>query len=131
MKLINFKRYDVSTLNKLVHSHLGKTELKNGYVFVDKNKIIGYTILIPLKKNIKIDWIYAKKGFGTIFLKRLEKILFKKYDKIILNVSIDPNEKKDTVLRRINFYIKNKYRVNDIKFRKKYGPLLLMYKKNY
>jgi hypothetical protein len=130
MRLVNFKNYDVSKLDKLVQLHLGKTKLKNGYVFLDdKSKIIGYTILIPSKNTIKIDWIYSKKGFGTKFLKRLEKILFKKYNKIILNVSIDPNEKKETVLRRINFYIKNNYRVSDIKFRKKHGPLLLMYKK--
>jgi len=58
----------------------------------------------------------------------LERALFKKYSKIILKVSIDPNEKKDTVMRRFNFYIKNNYRIYDIEFRKKYGPQLSMYK---
>ena len=48
---------------------------------------------------------------------------------ILLNVSIDPNENKNTVMKRLNFYIGLQYKVYDIKFRKKNGPLLLM-KKN-
>ena len=61
-------------------------------------------------------------------VKELEKKLSQKYDLILLNVSIDPNELESTVIRRINFYIKNNYRVYDIVYRKKYGPLLKMKK---
>jgi hypothetical protein len=92
---------------------------------------LGYCLLKENNKNIQIDWIYSKKGYGTDFLKRLERTLFKKYSKITLNLSIDPIEyksDKNVVMRRINFYIKNNYRVFDIKFRKKHGPLLKMYK---
>ena len=128
MRIINFNNFDLSKLNRFILLHGYK--LKNGYVFVDKNnKIFGYCVLIPLNNNIKIDWIYAKKGYGTDFIKRIEKTLSKKYDKIILDVSIDPNERKKTVKRRINFYIKNNYRIYDIKFRKKHGPMFKMFKK--
>jgi len=130
MRLINFDHYDLNKLKNLVKSHLGSTNsLTSGYVLLDdKSKILGYVILKPENNDIKIDWIYAKKGHGTEFLKRLEKILLKKYPKIILKVSIDPTENKNTVMRRLNFYIKNNYRVYDIKFRKKYGPLLSLHK---
>ena len=130
MKIINFNNFDLSKINKLVKSHLGNSKLDKGYVYVDKNcKIFGYCILQKDDINIKIDWIYAKKGHGTDFLQRVERALFKKYSKIILNVSIDPNERDELVIRRINFYIKNNYRVSNIKYRKKHGPLLHMYKK--
>jgi len=127
MKIINFKNFDLSKIK-----NPDKYELKNGYVFVDKKStILGYCLLKENNKNIQIDWIYSKKGYGTDFLKRLERTLFKKYSKITLNLSIDPIEyksDKNVVMRRINFYIKNNYRVFNIKFRKKHGPLLKMYK---
>ena len=130
MRIVKFKNFNTNKLKKLVKNHLGNTDLKQGYVLLDNNNIKGYTILLPQEKSniIKIDWIYAEPGYGTLFLKRVENSLFKNYNKIILNVSIDPNEDKNTVMRRINFYIKNNYRVYDIKYRKKYGPLLNMYK---
>jgi hypothetical protein len=128
MRIIHFNHFaDLSEISKLAKKHLGNVVLENGYVFTNGDEILGYCIL-EISENVKIDWIYAKKGFGTEFLKRIERVLFGKYDKIILNVSIDPNEKKETVMRRMNFYIKNNYRVADITFRKKYGPLLHMYK---
>ena len=61
---------------------------------------------------------------------QMEKLFKKKaITAIFLNVSIDPNENKNTVMKRLNFYIGLQYKVYDIKFRKKYGPLLSM-KKN-
>ena len=129
MKIINFNNFDLSKINRLVKLHLGNIKLDKGYVYVNKNmEVLGYCLLKDKGKTIKIDWIYAKKGHGTDFIKRLERALFKKYSKIILHVSIDPNEQKKTVIRRINFYIKNNYRVSDIKYRKKYGPELTMFK---
>lgn len=113
----------VSRLSKI---HIGETKYDNGYVYFDKTTLVGYA---HLTKN-KIDWIYAKTGHGTAFLKLIEKELFKTYKKIILAVSIDPTEKKDTVIRRINFYIKNNYRVYNIKYRKTHGPLFYMIKHN-
>lgn len=111
-------------INKLSLIQNG-SEIKDSYVYIYKKKIIGYVFLI----NNKIDWIYSKKGYGTDFLKKIEKAIFKKYNKIVFNVSIEPNEKKETVLRRINFYIKNGYCVGNVKFRKKYGTLFIMFKK--
>jgi hypothetical protein len=62
-------------------------------------------------------------------MNKLEK-KFKKenYKKILLNLSIDPTENINNVMKRINFYISLQYKVYDIKFRKKYGPLLYMQK---
>lgn len=130
MKIINFNNFDPSKINKLVESHLGNSKLDKGYVYIDKNFKIFWCCILQ-EDNIKIDWIYAKKGHGTDFLQRVERALFKKYSKIILKVSIDPNEKDESVIRRINFYIKNNYRVFHIKYRKKYGPLLSMYKNKW
>lgn len=130
MKIIDFEKFDLKRVNRLVTVHLGKYALSKGYVFVDdKSKIFGYcTLKKKDNKTIKIDWIYAKKGYGTDFIQRVEKSLFKKYEKIVLNVSIDPNETKSKVMRRLNFYIKNDYRTYDIVFRKKHGPMLSMKK---
>ena len=95
------------------------------------NKFIGYTCLSIDKKKLVVDWIYAPKNgidvmnsvleLACIFDKEIRRI-----DEMILKVSIDPTEKKDTVMKRINFYIKCNFRVYDIQFRKKYGPLLSM-----
>lgn len=130
MRIIQFKNFNTDKILKKVKNDIGNSNLKLGYVLLDKEQIKGYCILLPTLKNnnIKIDWIKADPGYGTPFLKRVEKALFKKYNKIILNVSIDPNERKNTVMRRINFYIKNSYRVYDITYRNKYGPLLHMSK---
>ncbi len=53
MKIINFNRFDVSKLNKLVKSHLSNTKLDKGYVYVDNDfKIFGYCILLEDDINI-------------------------------------------------------------------------------
>ena len=119
MKIVRFQNFDLTKIKKLVERDLGETKLDLGYVFINEKNILGYCILLEEKDNqIKIDWIYAKKGYGTDFLKRIERILLPKYSQINLNVSIDPTEDQEVVKRRINFYIKNDYRVYDIKFRK-------------
>lgn len=80
------------------------------------------------KKICKIDWIFAP-GFGKELIKRIESKLKKSgINKILLNVSIDPNESKQTVMKRLNFYIGLGYKVFDIKYRKDYEPLLSMSK---
>jgi hypothetical protein len=99
--------------------------------YSDKNKFIGYTCMSIDKKKLIVDWIYAPKNgievmnsvlqLAFIFDKEIQPI-----DEMILKVSIDPTEKKDTVMKRVNFYIKCNFRVYDIQFRKKYGPLLFM-----
>lgn len=130
MKIIKFANFDLNRIKNLANNHINtNVNINNGYVFIDENdKILGYTIFKEYNNNIKIEWIYAKHGYGTEFLHRIERSLFKKYNKIFLNCSIDPNEKKDTVINRINFYIKNNYRIYDIEFRNKNGPLFKMFK---
>jgi len=60
----------------------------------------------------------------------MEKLFKKKaITAILLNVSVDPNENKNTVMKRLNFYSRLQYKVYNIKFRKKDVPLLSM-KKN-
>ncbi len=130
-----FKEYnnDIMQIDKLYLEHFGK-KLKQDksniiYGFYSDNKIVGYIIYILIDKHTcKIDWIYAP-GFGKELMKRIE-IKLKKLDinKILLNVSIDSNENKITVMKRLNFYIGLNYKVFDIKYRKNYGPLLFMSK---
>lgn len=129
MRLVSIKNYKSRHLNSMIKIHLGNVSINDGYVYIDDDKkIYGYCILNNKKRHTVIEWIYAKKGFGTEFLKRIEKRIYMNTNKIILQVSIDPNEKKETVIRRLNFYIKNRYRIFDIEYRKKYGPLLSMFK---
>lgn len=62
-------------------------------------------------------------------MKKLENKLKKhKYDKILLKLSIDPTRNLVKVMKRINFYISLQYKVYNINFRQKYGPLLCMKK---
>ncbi len=114
---------------KLVNMHLGSNySIKDGILLKKDDKIVGYSLFYPLsKKEIYLDWIWAP-GYGTVFFKRLERKWKKNYEKVILKVSIDPNEKKDTIIRRLNFWYKLGFKTKNIKFRNKYGPLLTMEK---
>jgi hypothetical protein len=98
-------------------------------VFYDNDICIGYIVYYVDKNKVTISWIYGPK-YGKKIMKKMETI-FKKNNvkEILLNVSIDPTENKNDVMRRLNFYIGLQYKVYDIKFRKKFGPLFFMHKK--
>jgi hypothetical protein len=116
---------DDRALKRLVKRHLNLDAIRgNGWVLFDNDRIIAYCML----RNNRIDWIWAQAGHGTPFLRRIERLLSRDYDSIVMSVSIDPTESKSTVLRRLNFYIKNDYRVVDVKYRATHGPLLSMKK---
>ena len=95
-------------------------------VFYDNDICIGYIIYYIDKNKVTISWIYGPK-YGKQIMKKMETI-FKKNNvkEILLNVSIDPTENKNGVMRRLNFYIGLQYKVYDIKFRRKFGPLYLI-----
>lgn len=123
----------------LAKEQLGKDgPLGPGYVWKDGGELKGYSLEGAWDgRTVTIDWIYAEPGYGTAFLKAMEEMLFYTADQILccargnkirLNVSIDPTEDKDTVMRRVNFYIKNNYRVYDIEWRPDHGPLFRMEK---
>ena len=97
--------------------------------FYDNDKFVGYTICEKIdNKIIKIHWIYGPT-FGKQIMKKLENKFKKdKYDIILLNISVDPTEDKNIVMKRINFYIGLQYKKYDIKFRKTFGPLFYMKK---
>jgi len=110
----------------------GDTSLpKLTYYYSKDNVMIGYICLSIVKKSISLDWIYAPSNGIAVMnsVIDLAHIINKEgyqIDDIILGLSIDPTEKKKIVMKRINFYIKCNFRVYDIKFRPKYGPLLSM-----
>ena len=97
-------------------------------VFYDNDICIGYIIYYVDVNKVTISWIYGPK-YGKQIMKKMETI-FKKNNvkEILLNVSIDPTENKNGVMRRLNFYIGLQYKVYDIKFRRKFGPLFFMHK---
>lgn len=132
IKLIkyNFNDNNIRKLHKkLVNDDINLLKDVEIYSLYDNDTFFGYVVYKIINKDIKIDWIYAP-NYGKIFMKKLEhKFKKEKYEKIILNVSIDPTENIQTVMKRLNFYISLKYKVYDIKFRDKYGPLLYMQKK--
>ena len=122
--------YDSSVTKDQVKDKIKTKDLLVG--INENNDIIGYSEYEYNDKTntISINWIVAKKDHGTPLLSELEKKWLNDGVKnIMLKVSIDPNENKNTVMRRLNFYIKFNYRVKDIEFREKYGPLLSMYKR--
>ena len=98
-------------------------------VFYDNDICIGYIIYYVDVNKVTISWIYGPK-YGKQIMKKMETI-FKKNNvkEILLNVSIDPTENKNGVMRRLNFYIGLQYKIYDIKFRRKFGPLFFMHKK--
>ena len=115
---------------KMLGYDLEITDKYNVKVFYDyNNNFIGYIIYYYDINKVTISWIYAQ-NYGKKIMKKIETI-FKKnnINEILLNVSIDPTENKNDVMRRLNFYIGLQYKVHDIKFRKKNGPLFLMHKK--
>jgi len=130
--MILLKKYNnENIINKLYKKHFNKELMINDniiYNLYDNNNIVGYTIYKIKNSDVYLDWIYAP-NYGKIFMERLERKFKKdKYKNILLNLSIDPTENIDTVMKRINFYISLQYKVYDIKYRKKYGPLLYMKK---
>ena len=98
-------------------------------VFYDNDICIGYIVYYVDINKVTISWIYGPK-YGKQIMKKMETI-FKKNNvkEILLNVSIDPTENKNDVMRRLNFYIGLQYKAYDIKFRRKFGPLFFMHKK--
>ena len=130
IKNLNLQRDE--KIMKLHKKMLGyNLEISDKYivkVFYDKNICVGYIIFIIDENKVKINWIYAPK-YGKKIMKKIEAI-FKKNNikEILLNVSIDQTENKNDVMKRMNFYIGLQYKIYDITFRKKYGPLFLMHK---
>lgn len=120
-------------IKKLYKKHFGSELEINDKIMIyglyDNDKLVGYIIYkIINRKTVKIDWLYAP-GYGKVFMKRMEhKFRKDKINKILLNVSIDPEENKNIVMKRINYYVSLQYKVYDIKFRKINGPLLYMEK---
>ena len=130
--MIVIKKYNnENKINNLYKKHFNKNLIIDNnviYCLYDNNVIVGYVIYKILNKNIILDWIYSP-NYGKIFIKKLEnKFKKEKYNKILLKLSIDPTENIDKVMKRINFYISLQYKVYNINFRKKYGPLLYMEK---
>ena len=72
-------------------------------VFYDNDICVGYIIFNVDVNKVKINWIYGPK-YGKKIIKKMETI-FKKNNikEILLNVSIDPTEQKNDVMRRLNF----------------------------
>ncbi len=117
-------------INSMIKKHMGdKYKVKDGAVLELGCKLKGYALFYPIsKKTMFLDWIYAI-GYGETFMKRLERKWKREgYEQIQINVSVDPTEKKSTVIHRLNFWYRMKFETEYIKYRKKYGPLLKMIK---
>lgn len=130
--MIVIKKYSgENEIKKLYKKHFSKNLTIDDniiYCLYDDNNIVGYVIYKIENNDVIIDWIYSP-NYGKIFMKKLEnKFRKQEYDKILLKLSIDPTEDLDKVMKRINFYISLQYKVYNINFRKKYGPLLFMKK---
>jgi hypothetical protein len=132
IKLVKFNK-DVHEDITQLHKKLVNDNRKPSLVFYDtiSNKKVGYCVFHITDKSVKIDWLYAP-NYGKSAYKKLEAYFkYNKVEKILLNCSIDKMEKKETVMKRINFYIGLDFRVYDIRYRTSgaLGVMLLMHKK--
>ena len=91
---------------------------------------VGYAVYRSTGQSgtVSIVWLNAP-GYG----KKSMRLLISEFKKnnikyIHINVSVDPTERLAGVIRRLNFWFGIGFRVADIKFRPKYGPLLKMTK---
>lgn len=68
-------------------------------------------------KFVFISWIDAERGHGTTLLQAFEQFAVREWkcEAIKLVCSLSPLELKETCMRRLNFYIKNQYRVVDMR----------------
>lgn len=134
-KLNNEQINSLYNLHRKTYGYTGllnefKKILPNIYILTDNDSIRGYIyITFPSSNIVKVEWIYGP-GYGKLIMLNIEYHFKKKgYRKIILNISINPIENKETILRGLNFYIKNKYLVYDIEFISDNGLILKMEKK--
>ena len=92
------------------------------------NAPVGYAVYRVNRPggNVTLVWLHAI-GYGKKAM-RLLVAEFKRngVKRINADVSIDPTERLADVVRRLNFWFGIGFRVVDIKFRPKYGPLLKM-----
>ena len=103
---------------------LANVDGQNIKIFRRKKELIGYVVFKIDKSEMLIDWIWAPGNGKLVFNKMLK--MHPHISMVVLNVSIDPTEDKNTVMKRLNFYISMQFKVTDIKFRSRYGPLLTM-----
>jgi hypothetical protein len=128
MKLVPICLWPASTKRLAKRHGFEWRTYEDGFAWIDPSgKLMAYCLLQYDPAKIVIDWIYAKPGAGTQFLKKIETKLFQTHKRIELFLSMDRGERDQTVLRRLNFYIKNQYRAQSIKYRP-IGPLLTMVK---
>lgn len=125
------KYVDDKKIMKLYKRHYGSDNVDSGKIIYGLYKLemlVGYVVYIIDNDVVILEWIYAP-GYGKVFMKKLElDFINSGIKKIILKFSVDPNENKKSVMRRMNFYIGLQYRVYDIEYREHYGPLLHMEK---
>jgi len=65
-----------------------------------------------------MNWILARPGFGSFIFTEFErKMITRGIKKISFKITTNPNESKETVLRRMNFYKKLHYcRFTDVNY---------------
>jgi hypothetical protein len=120
-----------------LHKTLTSEKLLPGSTYIclaDNEKFIGYVCFHVNPDVLFLDWIYAPNhGIEVMnhvidFAANIHQTSLNSNSvkEILLNISIDPTEKDTVVMKRLNFYIKCNFRVYEIKYRKTYGPLLMM-----
>ena len=78
----------------------------------------------------ELQWISSKPGHGSALLAALEQhLVARNINKLRLSCCADESELASTVLRRINFYIKNQFRVFGVKYTDRRRVVLLFEKK--
>ena len=71
--------------------------------------------VLPENKDASIQWICAERGFGDKLLLALEEVAKSQGRDVISGwASLDVDESECTVLRRLNFFIKNGFRADKL-----------------
>jgi hypothetical protein len=94
-----------------------------------RGAITGYTVMSGKPRRERpahLEWIWAPGAGRAVLAHTLKYLREAGASRLDLQVSLDPNEKKATVLRRLNFYISHGFKATDVKFRGDAGSLLSM-----
>lgn len=117
---------DIISLHKeLTGEKLNKDKT---YIFYKKDIMIWYAVFFIEDQIAKINWFYWPWNGKKLYKLLQKKLKLEKVKAIELNISIDPNEDKIHVIKRINFWFGFWYKAIDIDFRKKFWPKLAMKK---
>ena len=121
-QLIRFKNYDMSTLNHYAVQYLGTNNFDSfdGWVYVRqrrrRTRLLGIAVIEKIDSDIvNIMLLLSTKRYRKQFLSKIENILFKRNETVLMEIVYNRYDSMDEAIMRINQYIDCGYRIYTIK----------------